>query len=544
MNVLNKIFLISLLTVWLIGLSQFLIYGQMAEFKPVAEEMFGSSGVSWVPKVNYSKMELTIVRPDGTAFKKVFQSGATLYISLSDIYGENYQDGYYTYELVVVPFAEKKIRTENKVSTPQSYIGLNLNNDPLTQSGGFTLKGGGIINSNLIEPGSESNTISKNQDDLSQTQDYIIGDELIVYYSTCIGNSCVNGESFGYDTLKLKENNLRIKFDDASTAGSYPNNDWQLTANDSTNGGANKFSIDDITHSKTPFTILANAPNNSIYVNSSGNFGLGTSSPVKDVHSVSGDTPTLRLEQNGSSGFAPQTWDIAGNETNFFIRDETNGSQLPFKISPGASSNSFVINSSGNIGLGTRLPSASLHIKGGNDDTGIHLETDTGVNAMVKIERPDGATSFMSASGVHGFFGTITSNDVRINAGNQWKMEINQDNSLDMRSGATCTAGGVWTNVSSREAKENIKNLNMDEAIDTLKGLTPVKFNYKAEKEEDYVGFIAEDVPELVASKDRKHLTSMDVVAVLTKVVQEQQEIISKIKERLDKIEIEKKETK
>jgi hypothetical protein len=41
------------------------------------------------------------------------------------------------------------------------------------------------------------------------------------------------------------------------------------------------------------------------------------------------------------------------------------------------------------------------------------------------------------------------------------------------------------------------------------------------DKDEKHVGFIAEDVPELVAMKDRKSLSPMDIVAVLTKVVQE-----------------------
>lgn len=37
------------------------------------------------------------------------------------------------------------------------------------------------------------------------------------------------------------------------------------------------------------------------------------------------------------------------------------------------------------------------------------------------------------------------------------------------------------------------------------------------------MGFIAEDVPDLVATPNRKSLSPMDIVAVLTKVVQEQQ---------------------
>ncbi len=106
-----------------------------------------------------------------------------------------------------------------------------------------------------------------------------------------------------------------------------------------------------------------------------------------------------------------------------------------------------------------------------------------------------------------------------------WRMRLDSDNSLTMKNGATCTAGGVWTDASSRELKENIRVLTADEAKDVLEDLNPVRFNYKADQEEESVGFIAEDVPDLVASKDRKGLSPMDVVAVLTKVVQEQQKV-------------------
>jgi hypothetical protein len=51
-----------------------------------------------------------------------------------------------------------------------------------------------------------------------------------------------------------------------------------------------------------------------------------------------------------------------------------------------------------------------------------------------------------------------------------------------------------------------------------------VTFHYKNDVEQQRVGFIAEDVPELVAMKDRKGLSPMDIVAVLTKVVQEQKQ--------------------
>ncbi len=197
---------------------------------------------------------------------------------------------------------------------------------------------------------------------LSVNGDFVINDDLIVDGSGCIGFDCVNGESFGFDTLRLKENNLRIAFDDTSVAASYPRNDWQLTANDSANGGASKFSIDDISGGRTPFTVEANAPSHSLYVDDGGRLGLGTSTPATEIHSIDGDTPTLRLAQDGSSGFAPQTWDVAGNETNFFIRDVSNGSTLPFRIRPGAPSSSIFIDDDGSVGFGTASPDDDLHI--------------------------------------------------------------------------------------------------------------------------------------------------------------------------------------
>ena len=108
---------------------------------------------------------------------------------------------------------------------------------------------------------------------------------------------------------------------------------------------------------------------------------------------------------------------------------------------------------------------------------------------------------------------------------------------LEMASGAHVTTGGVWTNASSREYKEDIETLSREEALDTLEGLNPVKFAYKADMTERHVGFIAEDVPELVALKDRKGLSPMDIVAVLTKVVQEQEKAIQGLTDKVKELE-------
>lgn len=193
--------------------------------------------------------------------------------------------------------------------------------------------------------------------------DNVINDDLIVQFSTCTGNDCVNGESFGFDTLRLKENNLRIHFDDTSNSASFPSNDWRIVANDSGNGGASYLAIEDSTAGRIPFRVEAGAPVNTLYVEADGDVGIKTANPVVDLHIVEGNTPTVRLEQDGSDGFTPQTYDVAANESNFFIRDVTNGSKLFFRSKPGAPEDSIFIAADGDVGLGTDAPAGPLHVK-------------------------------------------------------------------------------------------------------------------------------------------------------------------------------------
>ncbi len=217
--------------------------------------------------------------------------------------------------------------------------------------------------------------------------DQVFLDDIIVDGSACIGFDCVNGESFGFDTIRIKENNLRIRAVDTSNSASFPTRDWQLTFNDSSNGGADKFSVDDIDGGRTPFTIEGNAPSHSLFVDDGGRIGFGTNTPVADLHVKSGNTPTLRLEQDGSSGFTPQTWDVASNETNFFIRDATNSSTLPFRIRPGAPTSAIDVANGGNVGIGDSSPDASLNVERSDGSAQVLIEetngTQTGRDMLV-----------------------------------------------------------------------------------------------------------------------------------------------------------------
>ena len=106
--------------------------------------------------------------------------------------------------------------------------------------------------------------------------DQVIQDDSVIKGSLGVGVDASNGENFGYDTIRLKENNLRINFVDTSSSSSFPGNDWQIVINDSSNGGSNYFAIEDSDLQTTPFKVMAGAPTGSIHVNSSGHVGFGT----------------------------------------------------------------------------------------------------------------------------------------------------------------------------------------------------------------------------------------------------------------------------
>ncbi|MCP5054538.1 MAG: hypothetical protein GY940_45640, partial [bacterium] len=321
----GKLLLVIVFTVLIIGFTGETNWAaDKLDKNPVADVMTGPNGLSWSPKVSYGQLVLTVSGPNGQVISKTFNAGVTPGFDLGDN-GMPVLDGSYNYQLTVIPNVLNKGGNPQTGDRGNSNATLNGFAKGLTQSGHFTVQGGSIVNGNLQE-GSGPATASERPDG---AKDQVILDDLIVDGSACIGQDCVNGESFGFDTIRLKENNLRIRAVDTSSTSSFPTNDWQITFNDSSNGGANKFSIDDIDGGRTPFTIEAGAPSHSLYVDDGGRIGLGTSTPVADIHVKSGNTPTLRLEQDGSSGFTPQTWDVAGNEANFFIRDATNGSTLP-----------------------------------------------------------------------------------------------------------------------------------------------------------------------------------------------------------------------
>jgi hypothetical protein len=203
------------------------------------------------------------------------------------------------------------------------------------------------------------------QDEPSQAKDELLYDDVLIFNSLGVGMDVFDGMDFGYSTIILKENNLQIKFDDTSDeAGSYATNDWSLKANSIDPNGESYFELVDETAITTPWRVMAGAPDYSFLLGENGDLGLGAQNPEVKLHLNDNDTPAVRLEQNNDSGWTPYVWDVAANETNFFVRDVTNSSNLVFRLMAGAPGNSIYVSNTGNVSLGNTNPAVKLDVEG------------------------------------------------------------------------------------------------------------------------------------------------------------------------------------
>jgi hypothetical protein len=555
-----------------------------------AKQRGGGSTMDWdVSSTGHEKATLTWSCADGEVGSAEFKNGKRVSLSVSDL-GSDVADGACSWELRLTPkvssdvakkLADARAANDDKAAR-KAMKDAGFDPDSMVMSGSFSIQNGMFVSTDGVESDSNDSAATRRISTDARpsgpiaVNDQVIPDDLIVQASLCVGFDCVNGESFGFDTIRLKENNTRIKAEDTSV-GTFPTNDWQLTFNDSASGGASKFSVEDITGSRVPFTIEAGATTNSVFVDSTGRVGFRTSTPVLDAHIATSNTPGIRLEQNNTGGFTAQTWDIAGNEANFFVRDVTGGSLLPFRIRPGAPTSSVDISADGDVGIGTGSPnnakldvSSSTQAKprillsGQEFFQAANTSTD-GVALLLGVNRAsnrqlwiadssaltqnttnrvfrinpnvgdlsalatDGATTkFLTLNNAGGFVGIATTAP-------GFPLQVG-DAAAGDGNGAHVTTGGVWTNGSSREFKKNIADLSSEEAKAAVNALKPVRYEYKAEPGEEYVGFIAEDVPSLVAVGDRHYLSPMDIVATLTKVVQDQQKTIDELSKKVEEL--------
>ncbi|HEU4796459.1 MAG TPA: tail fiber domain-containing protein [Pyrinomonadaceae bacterium] len=579
------------------------------------------SSVRWDVAGPHAAVTLTVSAPDGQVFTKEFAAGTAPEFRLTDAKGERLPDGQYIYELRLTPVIsadvrEKLAEARKKGTSDETQRELRrrgvLPARAAVQAGGFTVTNGTVLVAGAASEGARPGRAAVNQVAPAQPDaapstpvpvssgrtkvlrhhprfmfDQVIPDDLIVQGSICAGFDCVNGEVFGTDTIRVKENNVRIQFDDTSSSAGFATNNWQIRANDQPSGGANFLGIVDQGATGTGetgtivFAVDAGAPGNSVRVGSNGKVGFRTATPVLDMHANTSDTPAIRLEQNNAGGFTAQTWDIGANEANFFVRDVTGGSRLSLRIRPGAPTSSLDIAANGNVGIATGSPQANLDVSGNTLMLGSESGLNSRTNGTIKLNRlamppfnitdlnfgllnaattstdnlvgiGGGASGFSAATQIIFTTAATTNTDTgteRMRILSNGRVGIGTsapDQLLSVNGNASKSGGGSWATFSD----ERLKNITgpFKSGLNAVMQLQPLRFEYRPNNAMniaqvgEQIGFGAQAVqkviPEAVtANADGYLMINNDpIIWTMLNAIKEQQQQILELKQEVRRL--------
>jgi hypothetical protein len=280
----------------------------------------------------------------------------------------------------------------------------------------------------------------------------------------------------------------------------------------------------------------------SIFINYSGNVGIGTDSPGAKLHigstSTSGTTTEeFRLQSgtssgNGGTAIANLVTGSFGTSGIYFgnsstytsqdaylkYADSNNATTLHFSSSlnleQGTSGSRMYINSSGNVGIGTTSPATKLEINGPSHDANF-----TSGCLMIQ-QQPQGDRIFIDGNDIDCADGILFLNDYSLNAvrlggdlqvpnGNvgigtttpQYQLQLSTNSAAKPTSSA-------WTVVSDKRVKTNIRPY--ETGLDKLLQIEPKVFDYNGKagfdtKAKNNIGVIAQEIKDIMPETVKKY---------------------------------------
>lgn len=306
-------------------------------------------------------------------------------------------------------------------------------------------------------------------------------------------------------------------------------------------------------------TSTGGTPAEKVRIDSSGNVGIGTTSPsqsldIKGVVRAYKKGSVGRIEISGANATGYITGPegspagiIIGSDYEVFMSPYNNdriykfttntlkmeyaaaGISLasttgPHQISTGGSSN-LALMPGGNVGIGTTSPTGKLHVSGAVTGKALAIFDETGDQALLTASA-SGVTKFtIDHSGKVGIgIAPTYALDVKA-SGTGVIARFNSDNAT----GCTLGTDGTLSCSSDRSLKKNIDTINY--GLTDVLNLNPVAFNWNFDEDssDKSLGFIAQDVetiiPGLVSTDTNglKTLNTIGLIPVLTKALQEQQ---------------------
>ena len=305
-------------------------------------------------------------------------------------------------------------------------------------------------------------------------------------------------------------------------------------------GGANATGIN-FTAAGTNTLTFITGNSEKARIDSSGNVGIGTSSPSYKLHSTT----------SSGSDFAGYFYNTAGsgNGTSLVARGGANNATPNFQVQDYGGNADFTVTGDGNVGIGTAAPATKLHVEGSalfdvfSSGGGIYfregfLNTDQ-TSITVTDHSGDSNKDGLLISGYDGVsFRTAASERMRIdssgnllvgttsatfgstnygiglkdNAESNWVVDtasniiaFSRNSNGDVFKffrgnlvGSVSVTGSVtsYNTSSDYRLKENVTEVTG--AADRVKALNPVRFNFIADPDTTVDGFLAHEVADVV----------------------------------------------
>jgi hypothetical protein len=236
---------------------------------------------------------------------------------------------------------------------------------------------------------------------------------------------------------------------------------------------------------------------------------------------VTGDTPSLRLEQNSSGGQTPYAWDLQTSYSGYFaLRDVTGGNRYPISVAPSSGSGTISIAPAG-LGIGI-APTARLHVF--SDDAGTSLprvlvEESSTISAsrnMLRIVNR-GASTFRfdnSTTGAFWGFGSLGNGNFFVGS------SAGQPLAFTLTPAGNVTLTGTLVQMSDRNAKHDIVPVDPEQVLARVSDLPLSVWSYNGDSAR-HIGPMAQDFASAFRfGDDDKHLAPADLASVGLAAVQ------------------------
>jgi len=310
--------------------------------------------ITLTPRVEFKSIRVTINGPNGTVFEKMYNE-APIAWRLDDSQGKALADGRYTFEvrfLSGVPSDELEsgdARERSKVI-----------------NGGFSIKNG-VVNTTSRSSIPQRDVASLRK---PMQKDFTKAfDDTVFYVSDKIGIGIDDSGTVGAELHIQSGSGADILLEErAGTWGSALESQWRIR------GGDTQFSIGQKPNAtgteRENIVIEEGAPQNQLYMDSTGRIGFGTAAPTSDFH-IASTNGAIRIEDTDGS-----TWTFIENSGDMQFQLTTAQSGV------GTAGTKMVIEGTGEVGIGTTVPNVPLHVYRNDGTAQVKVQEANGTSAL------------------------------------------------------------------------------------------------------------------------------------------------------------------